>query len=68
MADVKFNIEVTMKERWVNDFCSMLKRIELNGNIGHSSMIAIYADGNGEIEYCKYCGQAIDWGEGWDND
>ena len=23
---------------------------------------------NGEIEYCKHCGQAIDWGEGWNND
>lgn len=49
MADVKFNIEVTMEERWVNDFCSMLKKIESNGNIGHSSTIAIYADGDGDF-------------------
>lgn len=49
MADIKFNIEVTMEERWVNDFCSMLKKIESNSNIGHSSTIAIYADGDGDF-------------------
>lgn len=49
MADVKFNIEVTMEQRWINDFCSMLKRMESNGDWGHSSIIAIYADGDGDF-------------------
>lgn len=46
---VKFSIEVEMEERWVDDFCSMLKLMEYNGNIGHSGTIAFYADGDGDF-------------------
>ena len=44
-----FNIQVTMKERWVNYFCSMLKWMESCGNLGHSSLIGFYADGDGDF-------------------
>ena len=46
--DVTFKIKVTMNERWVDDFCSMLKWMESCGNLGHSSMVGFYADGDGD--------------------
>ena len=49
MANKTFNIEVTMIERWINDFCSMLKWMENCGNIGHSSIVGFYADGDGDF-------------------
>ena len=36
---MKFNIEVEMEDRWVNDFCSFLKLLEGYGKIGHSAII-----------------------------
>ena len=47
--NVTFNIQVTMNERWVNDFCSMLKWMERCGDIGHTSMVAFCADGDGDF-------------------
>lgn len=44
-----FNITVTMNERWVNDFCSMLKWMEHCGNVGHTSLVAFMADGDGDF-------------------
>ncbi len=46
---VEFNIKVTMEERWVNDFCSMLKWMESCGNLGHSSIVGFYSDGDGDF-------------------
>ena len=47
--EVTFNIKVTIKERWINDFCSMLKQMESCGEIGHSSIIGFYSDGDGDF-------------------
>ena len=47
--EVTFNIKVTMKERCVNDFCSMLKWMEYCGHLGHSSIVGFYADGDGDF-------------------
>lgn len=44
-----FNIKVTMEERWIDDFCSMLKWMESCGNLGHSSVVAFYSDGDGDF-------------------
>lgn len=49
MAEKTFNIEVTMNERWIDDFCSMLKYMEHCGNIGSSSIIGFYSDGDGDF-------------------
>ena len=49
MAETTFNIKVTMNERWVNDFCTMLKYMERCGKIGHSALIGFYADGDGDF-------------------
>lgn len=46
---VELNIKVTMHERWVNDFCSMLKWMESCGNLGHSSVVGFYSDGDGDF-------------------
>ena len=34
-GEVTFNIQVTMKERWANEFCTMLRYMEDCGKIGH---------------------------------
>lgn len=47
--EVEFNIKVTMNERWVNDFCSMLHWMESCGKLGHSSVVAFYSDGDGDF-------------------
>lgn len=46
---VSFNIQCEMEERWVNDFCSMLKTMEDFGYAGHSGIVAIYSDGDGDF-------------------
>jgi len=46
---VEFNIKVTMNERWVDDFCSMLKWMQCCGDIGHSSVVGFYSDGDGDF-------------------
>lgn len=49
MANKTFNIKVTMNERWVDDFCSMLHWMQSCGNLGHSSLVGFYADGDGDF-------------------
>lgn len=49
MQEVTFTVQCTMNERWVNDFCSMLKTMEANGNMGHSEEVGIYSDGDGDF-------------------
>lgn len=49
MNEVTFTIEVTMKERWVDDFCSMLRYMERCGRGGHSALVGFYADGDGDF-------------------
>ena len=46
---VTFNIEATMDERWVNDFCSMLNWMQSCGKLGHSSIVGFYSDGDGDF-------------------
>lgn len=47
--EVEFNIKVTMNERWVDDFCSMLNWMQSCGKLGHSSVVGFYADGDGDF-------------------
>ena len=47
--EVTFNIIVTMSERWIDDFCSMLNWTQSCGNLGHSSLVGFYADGDGDF-------------------
>ena len=49
MSEVTFNVEVTMPERWVDDFCSFLKCMEMFGTVGHSGLVGFYADGDGDF-------------------
>ena len=49
MDEVTFNVKVTMSKRWQNEFLTFLKHLEENGNIGHSSIIGFYADGDGDF-------------------
>lgn len=49
MAKIKLNIEAEFEERWLDDFCSILKWMETCGNIGHSSLVAFYSDGDGDF-------------------
>lgn len=47
--NVTFTVKVTMKKKWVNIFCSMLKWMESCGKIGHSSIVGFYSDGDGDF-------------------
>lgn len=47
--NVTFEIKATMDERWVDHFCSMLKHMEYNGNVGHTERIGIMSDGDGDF-------------------
>ena len=49
MKDIKFTIEVTIRDRWINDFCSLLKYMERCGKVGHSAFVGFYADGDGDF-------------------
>lgn len=46
---MKFTIECEMEDRWVQPFLTMLKRMESDGNIGHSEYVGIFADGDGDF-------------------
>lgn len=46
---VTIKIEATMSKRWVDDFCSMLEYMQSCGNMGHSCVVAFYADGDGDF-------------------
>lgn len=45
----EITIKVKMEERWINDFCSMLKMMENLGDIGSSKIVGIYSDGDGDF-------------------
>ena len=45
----KFKIKAEIDERWVDDFCTFLEVLEGNGDVGHSSLIGFYADGDGDF-------------------
>ena len=49
MEKRKFTIECEIPERWVNDFCAMLSDMKYFGEQGHSGVVGIYADGDGDF-------------------
>lgn len=49
MENRKFTIECEVPERWVDDFCAMLNSMQSFGNLGHSGVVGIYADGDGDF-------------------
>lgn len=47
---IDFTINVNnMRKDWADHFCSMLRLIERNGNIGHSEYVGIFSDGDGDF-------------------
>ena len=42
-------INAEMEERWIPYFCSMLGYMQYCGNIGHSSIVGFYSDGDGDF-------------------
>ena len=48
MADTTFTVKVTMGERWVPQFLGLLREMQRNGGVGHSAVLAFYADGDGD--------------------
>ena len=47
---VKFAILCEMEERWVQPFISLLKTMESDGQRGHSEIVGLYADGDGDFQ------------------
>ena len=46
---ITFNIECTMNKRWINEFCSLLSKMEYNGKIGHTEILSFMSDGDGDF-------------------
>lgn len=46
----KITIHAEMDERWVPQFVEMLHRMEYNGAIGHSELLAFFSDGDGSFQ------------------
>lgn len=46
---MNITINAEIPDRWVDTFCTMLKQMEHDGNIGHSEKVSIYADGDGDF-------------------
>ena len=47
--NITFNIKCTMNKRWINNLCSMLDYMQHCGEIGHSSIVGFYSDGDGDF-------------------
>ena len=46
-TDEEVIIKLKATKHFLPEFIAMLKQMEYNGNIGHSSWVAFYADGDG---------------------
>lgn len=44
-----FTIECTMSERWIPTFMSFLQKLQYNGVVGHTGIVAIMSDGDGDF-------------------
>lgn len=49
--NIKLTINVTITKRWVPAFLGFLNKLSLNSDIGHSSIVAFYADGDGDFRF-----------------
>lgn len=47
--DKTFTVEATMEERWIPYFLNMLGAMQENGAVGHSGVVGMYADGDGDF-------------------
>lgn len=45
----KFTVECSMEERWVPSFMKMLEQMQFQGRQGHSGVVGIYSDGDGDF-------------------
>lgn len=45
----EFTIKVSMEDRWIPYFLTFLKRMEVNGKVGHSELLGFYSDGDGDF-------------------
>ena len=46
---IKFNLECTMKKRWVPHFLGMVYAMEVLGDIVSSRKVTLYSDGDGDF-------------------
>ena len=49
--NIKLTINVDISKRWVPAFLGFLNKLSLNSDIGHSSLVAFYADGDGNFRF-----------------
>lgn len=45
----EFMVKITMKNRWIPHFLSMLGYMEQLGGLGSSRIVSFYADGDGDF-------------------
>ena len=49
--NINLTIDVNISKRWVPAFLGFLNKLSLNSDIGHSSFVAFYADGDGDFRF-----------------
>ena len=50
MAEKTFTVQVTIEERWIPYFMTMLQRMEKNGELGRSEYLSFFSDGEGDFK------------------
>lgn len=67
MENIKFNLEVTMPERWMKKFIQMLDCMRWCGNVGASRTLGFYADGDGDFSFnFKFNGWDVEKVQDWE--
>lgn len=48
---IKIQMDVEITKRWIPAFIGFINKISHNSRIGHSSLVAFYADGDGDFGF-----------------
>jgi len=66
MKLIKFNLEITMSERWLNKFMQLLDCMRWCGRIGASRTLGFYVDGDGDFKFdFKLNGKEVEKIQDW---
>ena len=48
---INLTININIKKRWIPTFLGFLNKLRHNSSVGHSSLVAFYADGDGDFRF-----------------
>lgn len=59
MKEIEFTVKCKMSEEHKDSFLSFLKKLERNGDVGHSGFVAYFADGDGTFRPKFECDESV---------